>query len=98
MQYFYSATVSETGLETVCKLAAEGLVCTANCAYAEFVGVGFTDKAKTAYEEAAMRSLEHIAEKSASQFLKRGVPVLNVILTTKDLYGTATCTIDCVEQ
>jgi RHS repeat-associated protein len=98
MQYFASAMAEDTGLQWACTLAEKGLICTADCAYAEFVGLSFKDVAKNAYQESATRALEKIAETSANQFLKRGVPVLNVVLTTKDVYGTAKCTVNCVEQ
>jgi RHS repeat-associated protein len=102
-RYFASATAESTEdarkkFSQICRATLKGLECTANCTLEEVVGKDIIEFARKVHEKAIEETLKKIAETTANEFVKRGVPVANVLKTIYDLYGIANCTVDCVRK
>jgi hypothetical protein len=99
MVLFATATDSATKeIQEICKVVGEAVVCTAVCTLKEVLGANIQEFAINSHKGAAKRALDKIAKETASKFVKKAIPVVNVIDTVSDTYGTAVCTVNCVKK
>ncbi len=85
-------------VESVCEFVYEGLRCTAICSLKQVFGADIEEFAIKAHKEAAKRALGKVAKETASKFAKNLIPGYFYYDTAADVFGTATCTVDCVKQ
>jgi hypothetical protein len=85
-------------LESACEFVFEGVKCTAICSLKQVFGADVEEFAIKAHKEAAKKALEKVAKETASKFAKKLIPGYFHYDTASDVFGTATCTVDCVKQ
>jgi RHS repeat-associated protein len=84
-------------IQRLCESLNQGLTCTAHCTGEEFFGT-IGNFATAVGKETLLKSLEHVAETTATLWVKRGVPIIAIGFYAYDVYKIAKCTTNCLKE